>query len=99
MLEPWRYRVKLKNKSMPLTDETRDEINEAIFAGRKIEAIKLYREATGEGLLEAKTFIETLTKRLREEYPDKMPEQAAGCGSAVVLFAVGAASILYWSLA
>lgn len=85
---------------MSLTDETRDQINEAIFAGRKVEAIKLYRQATGEGLLESKEFIETLTKRLREEYPDKVPAHASGCGTAVVLLATTASAVIMgWWLA
>lgn len=71
---------------MPLNDETRDQITQAIFAGRKIEAIKLYREATGQGLKESKDFIEALTVELREQHPDKVPESKAGCGPAVVLF-------------
>lgn len=81
---------------MPLTDETRDAINEALFTGRKIQAIKLYREATGQGLLEAKKFIETLAEQLRKEYPDKMPAQTTGCGAAAVLLAVGTFSTLCW---
>jgi hypothetical protein len=35
-----------------------DAIREAVDAGRKIEAIKLYREATGAGLAEAKDAID-----------------------------------------
>ncbi|MGI9454928.1 MAG: ribosomal protein L7/L12 [Aeoliella sp.] len=81
---------------MNLTDESRDQINEAIFAGRKIEAIKLYREATGEGLKEAKDFIEGLTVRLREEYPDKLPAKAAGCGSTVLLIVTASAALVGW---
>ena len=40
-----------------------------IFAGRKIEAIKLYRIATGNGLLEAKNYIEGLMARLKPFTP------------------------------
>lgn len=84
---------------MPLTDEKRDQINEAIFAGHKIEAIKLYREATGVGLKEAKDFIETLTESLREQYPDRMPDQAAGCGAAVVMLAGTIGAGVWWCVA
>jgi ribosomal protein L7/L12 len=84
---------------MPLTDQTRDEINEAIFAGHKIEAIKLYREATGQGLKESKDFIEQLTETLREQYPGKVPSATAGCGATVVLFALTAFAMLYYGLA
>lgn len=84
---------------MPLTDEKRDQINEAIFAGRKIEAIKLYRDATGEGLKESKDFIETLTDSLREKYPDRLPDKPAGCGAAVLLFAATLSGVVWWCVA
>lgn len=70
---------------MPLSDENRDRITQSIFAGRKIEAIKIYREGTGAGLKESKDFIESLTRTLREEYPDRVPESKSGCGPAMVL--------------
>lgn len=83
---------------MPLDDRSRDEINEAIFAGRKIEAIKIYREATGQGLMESKDFIERLTASLRKRYPDKVPAQTSGCVSAVVLLAMPAGALLCYFL-
>ena len=39
------------------------EIAEAVRAGRKIEAIKLYRQSSGAGLKEAKEFIEEVQRR------------------------------------
>ena len=42
----------------PLDFATRAEIDAALAAGQKIEAIKLLREATGSGLKEAKEAIE-----------------------------------------
>ncbi len=39
-------------------DPVADAIRDAVDAGRKIEAIKLYREASGVGLAEAKDAIE-----------------------------------------
>lgn len=79
---------------MSLSDNAKDEITQAIFAGRKIEAIKLYREATGQGLKEAKAFIEALTDRLREEHPDRVPAPTSGCGAAVLMMLVVPASLL-----
>lgn len=38
-----------------------DEVVALVRAGKKIEAIKVYREATGSGLLEAKEAVERLT--------------------------------------
>lgn len=39
------------------------EIVQALDQGKKIEAIKLYRAATGVGLKEAKEFVEELQRR------------------------------------
>jgi hypothetical protein len=39
------------------------EIAEAVRAGQKINAIKLYRQSSGVGLKEAKEFIEELQRR------------------------------------
>ena len=39
------------------------EVVEAVQSGKKIEAIKRYREATGVGLKEAKEFIEEIQRR------------------------------------
>jgi len=40
-----------------------DDIVEALRANQKIEAIKIYRKATGVGLKEAKQFIEGVQRR------------------------------------
>lgn len=79
-----------------LTDEQRQEILNAIKQRRKIEAIKLHREATGDGLKESKEFIEELTAQLMEEDPDSFQPAKAGCGAAMILFAAGVVS-LFWS--
>jgi ribosomal protein L7/L12 len=39
------------------------EVVQALQSGRKIEAIKRYREATGVGLKEAKDFVEEVQRR------------------------------------
>ena len=80
----------------PLTDEVREQIKEAIFAGRKIEAIKLYREATGLGLKEAKEFIDKLQKALQKDSPEKFTAQSAsGCASSFICLA----AMIFWALA
>ena len=47
----------------PIPEQNLIPIKEAIFRGRKIEAIKLYRKATGAGLAEAKTAVENRARR------------------------------------
>ncbi|MEV7418696.1 ribosomal protein L7/L12 [Streptomyces sp. NPDC089919] len=41
-----------------------DRVLERLRAGKKIEAIKIYRELTGEGLKEAKDAVEALEHKL-----------------------------------
>ena len=43
-----------------LTEKEIGQISDALLENRKIEAIKIYRETTGCGLMEAKEFIEKL---------------------------------------
>ncbi|HVZ94962.1 MAG TPA: ribosomal protein L7/L12 [Phycisphaerales bacterium] len=43
---------------LDLPDDGMDDIRELIAAGRKIEAIKVYRERTGLGLAEAKQAVD-----------------------------------------
>lgn len=69
-------------------NEDVDAIQTALFAGKKIQAIKLYRESTGKGLKESKNFIEALEVELRRIDPTRFTTPAAkGCGTAaIVLF-------------
>ncbi len=68
-----------------LTEKDIGQISDALLAGRKINAIKIYREATGSGLMEAKEFIEKLEDDLREEYPDKFPGRGKGCAAVFLI--------------
>jgi hypothetical protein len=69
-----------------LTDDQRDAIIASLYAGRRIDAIKQYRVATGHGLKEAKDFIDALEVRLREESPELFQTAApAGCSGGVVV--------------
>ncbi len=81
-----------------ISPETKDELMAELFAGRKIAAIKIYREVTGLGLAEAKDFVDTLETRLREEVPEKFTSpKSAGCSS-VILFALCGSGALIWTL-
>ena len=47
------------------SENWREHVADLLRHGHKIEAIKVYREATGAGLAEAKTFVEELQRTLR----------------------------------
>ncbi len=82
-----------------LTDAQIEQIKGAVASGRKIEAIKVYREATGSGLKDAKDFIEALTPRLQDPDDEETGEPSGsggkGCASVVVV-CVGLAAAFVW---
>ena len=86
----------------PPTEQQQQAINADIFGGRKIEAIKLYREATGVGLKEAKDAVDGMEKDLRQREPNKFAKPAgkSGCMSvvAVVALVVSAALVAVYIL-
>jgi ribosomal protein L7/L12 len=69
------------------TTEQWQSIQAALFAGRKIQAIKLYREATDAGLAEAKEAMDAYELRLRNDEPDRFAASASksGCTSMILL--------------
>ena len=83
---------------MELPEDKRQAILEAIYDARKIEAIKLVRDATGCGLKEAKDFVEKLADELYAKEPQKFaaaPSRKSGCvGSMMVVAVILAATCL-----
>ena len=79
-----------------ISQEHVDRIADALATGKKIQAIKIYREATGQGLKEAKDFIDALIPKLIEQDPDKYSSlaksQGGGC-AAVLVVAIGAGAL------
>ncbi len=74
---------------MELPDDKRSAIMDAIYAGasRKIEAIKLVREATGCGLKEAKEYVEKTSAELYAKEPQKFSAPPGGKGCLGVVMA------------
>jgi ribosomal protein L7/L12 len=73
-----------------LTEQQRQAINAEIFGRRKIEAIKLYREATGHQLVDAKNAVEEIEKDLQQREPGKFAKAAgkSGCMSVMAVAAL-----------
>ena len=63
------------------------DVQDLIYEGRKIEAVKLVREQTGLGLKEAKEKVEAYHSRMQGMFPNALPAQkkGAGCASVIVL--------------
>ena len=82
-----------------LSDEQWKSVEAELFAGRKIQAIKLVREATGCGLKEAKDVVDEHEKALRASSPEKFTRSKSGCvGMLVFLVFVGAALTIIFSV-
>jgi hypothetical protein len=77
------------------TPEECEAIAREIAAGRKIEAIRLYRQATDQDLLTAKEFVEKLTAELQEREPEKYgaPGSKSGCASAITVGLLAGAAV------
>jgi len=72
-------------------------ISEALFAGNKIQAIKLYREQSKAGLAEAKHAVEEIEKQLRLSAPGLFSKPASkGCLVLVVAFVLAGATFWKW---
>lgn len=71
-----------------IKSETWKEIERLISSERKIEAIKLYREATGQGLKESKDFIDDAFEQINKENPYKIGPKKSGCGTTILLFSI-----------
>src|SRR2546430_9508505 len=82
-----------ENQHIPESEATK--IREFVFAGRKIEAIKLLRDVSGLGLAEAKTMVEKLEAELRQSSPEKFTAKAgSGCTVRVSVFLMGVLIVL-----
>lgn len=79
----------------PIPPEMAQQIADCIYAGRRIQAIKLYREHSGTGLKESKDFVESLESELRGRQPERFtaPPAGKGCLGMVAVFGLGALAV------
>jgi hypothetical protein len=80
-----------------LTPEQRQAFADALYSGRKIEAIKQLRELSGLGLKESKDIIDRLESDLRAQHPERFTKPKSGC-SVAVLLAVAVVGVLWFTL-
>ena len=90
------------NSEIVVTDEQLPgNVREAIAAGRKIEAIKLLREATGLGLANAKVLVDRAAARHAQENGGMAaPREESNSGrllAALVMIALAVAAYRYFS--
>ena len=82
----------------PIPEEKIAALRELLFSGRKIEAIRLYRQLTRGGLKDSKERVEELESLLRKQSPEKFSAapQGKGCLGVVLLVCVAVALLGYW---
>ncbi len=77
-----------------------EQIRDHLFAGRKIDAIKLYRESIpGTGLKEAKDAVDAFEANLRATAPEKFSKAPSRVGCTPVflaIVAVAAIALVAW---
>jgi ribosomal protein L7/L12 len=73
-----------------LAPEQLTHVSNALYAGNKIEAIKLYRTATGKDLKDSKDAVEKLVVELEAQNPAMFAKQRRQSGSMATLVFWGA---------
>ena len=68
-----------------LPEEDLKRITDSLIAGNKIDAIKTYRKATGQGLKEAKEAIDDILESLASAHPDLLKKNSSGCAALIIL--------------
>ena len=69
-----------------IPEHVMDEILDALERGRKVEACKLYRSASGKSLRESKEFVESLMDRMGAK---ALVSVRSGCAGLMLLAATG----------
>lgn len=76
--------------------ETLERVRSLVLEGNKIQAIKLYREATDASLRESKVQIEQLIDELRISHPKQMAvTESTGCAGMLLLGILPFGGIVY----
>ena len=80
----------------PIDPAQIDRILDALQSGKKLNAVKIYKDSSGASLMESKAFIENLIEELGLE----LDNEQSGCVSTLLLF-VGLISmlLLIWTVA
>jgi ribosomal L7/L12-like protein len=70
-----------------MNDAVKEQIRSLLLQGNKIEAIKIYREATGLGLKESKDAVELIESELRGS--GQLPAKTkSGCFALLILILI-----------
>src|SRR5690349_2663177 len=72
------------------TQQQLEQLRDAIFRRRKVEAIKLYRHFSGSDLKDSKDYIDALSSEMELKHPEKFAPKPKGCTavSAILFFVI-----------
>lgn len=77
-------------------ESIRPQLEQFLFQGNKVEAIKLYREAAGCELLEAKKAVEAMERVLRKDKPGSFTTRPSNGGPfKILLIAMALGALAY----
>lgn len=76
-----------------LNDDQWQQIEDHLYNGRKIAAIKLMRQWTGVDLKDAKELVEQHEQELRSQNPTRFAKSKAG-GCATAMFVLAASAVI-----
>jgi hypothetical protein len=77
-------------------ENIRPQLEQFLFQGNKVEAIKLYREAAGCELLEAKKAVEAMERVLRKDRPGSFTTRPSnGDAFKILLIAMALGALAY----
>lgn len=76
-------------------DSTPNPVDEALFKGNKIEAIKRHRAATNGDLRTAKEAVERRERELRLQDPSRFVHKPSGCLTMILVALLG--GLAAWS--
>ncbi|HTD65400.1 MAG TPA: ribosomal protein L7/L12 [Candidatus Limnocylindria bacterium] len=79
-----------------LTPEQRQAFADALYEGKKIEAIKQLRELSGLGLKESKDIIDNLEAELRTAYPERFTSSKKRSGCVLLFILLFPFGVLLW---
>ena len=69
-----------------LTPQQWEQIESALFAGHKIQAVKLIRQFLGGDLTQAVQLTEQYEAELRQAFPQKFTASKSGCSTTAAAF-------------
>ena len=81
-----------------LSDEQWEQVEQLLFEGHRVKAMKLFSELSDTTLIESYEVIESHEKLLREDYPEKFKRsEPRGCLGLLGVLTLAAGGATWWA--